>query len=77
MFGGGGGGGELRVASVVRASEPCKSEGKAPTGEGEEPASIGASTSPGKGTELGASGNTSGSTSSSKTDSSISSSSGT
>ena len=65
--------GELRVASVVRASEPCKSEGKAPTSEGEEPASAGASASPGKGTELGALGNTSGSTSSSKKVSSASS----
>ena len=50
--------GELRVASVVRASKPCKSEGKAPEGEGEEPASAGASASLGKGTELGASENT-------------------
>ena len=41
--------GELRVALVVRASESCKSEGKAPVGEGEEPASAGASASPGEG----------------------------
>ena len=26
---------ELRAASVVRATKQCKSEGKAPTGEGE------------------------------------------
>ena len=57
--------GELRVASVVRAFELCKSEGKAPIGKGEELTSVGASASIGKGIELGASGNTSGSTSSS------------
>ena len=68
--------GELQVASVVRASEPCKSEGKALGSEREEPASVRASASLGKGTELGASGNTSGSASSSETDSSASSSSG-
>ena len=69
--------GELRVALVMRASEPCKSEGKAPAGEGEEPASAGASASSGKETELGALGNTSRFASSSDTDYSVSSSSGT
>ena len=65
--------GELRVASVMQASKPCESEGKALAGEGEELASAGASASPGEGTELGASGNTSGSASSSEMDSSASS----
>ena len=53
------------------------SEGKAPVGEGEEPASARISTSPGRGTELGVSENTSRSTSPLETDSSASSSSGT
>ena len=68
---------EPRAASVVRASKSCLSEGKAPKGEGEEPASAGISASPGRGTELGVSKINSGSTSSSETDSSASSSSGT
>ena len=56
---------ELRAASVVRASKPCVLEGKAPAGEGEEPASAGISASLGRGIELRVSGSTSGSTSSS------------
>ena len=62
---------------MVRASELCESEGKASVGEGEELALAGVSASPGKGTELGASENTSGSASSLETDSFASSSSGT
>ena len=68
---------ELRVASVVRASKLCKSEGEAPVGERGEPASAGASASLGRGTKLGVSENTSRSPSSSEIDSSASSSSGT
>ena len=68
---------ELRVSLVVRASKPCELEGKAPTGEGAEPASAGILASPGRGTELGVSENTSGSTSFSEMDSSASFSSGT
>ena len=56
--------GELRVALMVRAFESCASESKAPAGEGEELALAGVSASPGKGTKLGASENTSGSASS-------------
>ena len=66
-----------RAASVVRASKPCVSEGKAPTSEGEEPASVGILASQGRGTELGVSKSTSGFTSSLEMDSSTSSSSGT
>ena len=65
---------ELRVASVLRASKP---EGEAPTGEGEEPASVGISASLRRGTELGVSENTSRSSSSSEMDSYASSSLGT
>ena len=68
--------GELRAASIVRASKPCKLEGEALTGERREPAPIGTSTSLGRGTELGVSEDTPGSGSSSETDSSASSSSG-
>ena len=73
---------KLRTALVVRASKLCESEGEASVGEelasvGEELASVRMSASPGRGTELGVSKNTSGSTSSSEMDSSASSSSGT
>ena len=68
---------ELRAALVVRASKSCELEGEAPSGEGAEPASAGTSASPGRGTELGISENTSRSASSSETDSSTSSSLGT
>ena len=68
---------ELRVASMVRASNPCVSEGKDPVGEGKEPALAGISASPRRGTKLEVSESTSGSTSSSETNSSASSSSGT
>ena len=64
---------ELRAASIVKASEPCKSEGEALAGERREPTSAGTSASPGRGAELGVSENTLGSASSSETDSSVSS----
>ena len=56
---------ELRAALMMRASKPCESKGEAPVGEGAKPASTEISTSPGRGTELGVSENTSGSASSS------------
>ena len=68
---------ELQAVSMVLASKPCVSECKAPTGEGEEPASAGILASVGRGTDLEVSKNTSRSTSSSETDSSASSSLGT
>ena len=68
---------ELQTTSVVRASNPCESEGEAPTGEGVEPASAGISASPGTGIEMRVSENTLGYASSSEMDSSASSSSGT
>ena len=59
---------ELRAASVVRASKPCKSEGEAPTDERGEPAPAGTSASQGRGIELGVSENTPGFASSSEMD---------
>ena len=56
---------ELRAASIVRASEPCKLEDETPEDERREPAMAGTSASPGRGAELRVSENTPGSASSS------------
>ena len=61
---------ELRATSVIRASNPCMSEGEAPACERGEPASAGTSASLGRGTEMGVSENTPGFALSSETDSS-------